>query len=90
MQISIYQSIMVCAVVALCEHGQPIAPCDLTQIPVVSREITGNDDPNVSAWGIYGVLADQSIEHMADCPSQELADAIAEAINFRLCMRAAA
>lgn len=87
MPLTRYQSFSVCAVVALDEHGDPIPPSALTEVPVVTREITGDDDPNASAFGIYGILPDQSFEHVADCPSQVVAEAIANLMNIQCCFR---
>ena len=54
----------------------------LTEIAAVCHETTDNDnDPNISAFGVYGVLFDQSVDHIADCPTKALADAVAEALN---------
>lgn len=72
---------VVLPVMALDEYGEPIAPADLQRIAVASREPTGGGDPNVSAWGIYGEPADGEIEHVADCPTQEIAEAIARLLN---------
>ena len=77
-----YHRFVVRGVVALCKQGQPNPPDSLTEIAVVCHETTDNDnDPNISAFGVYGVLFDQSVDHIADCPTKALADAVAEALN---------
>ena len=82
MDLSIYRRFVVRGVVALCEQGQPIPPDSLTEIAAVCHETTDNDnDPNISAFGVYGVLFDQSVDNIADCPTKALADAVAEALN---------
>ena len=64
MPLTIYQHFIVLGVVALCENGLPIPPDSLTEIAAVTHETTTDDDPNVSAWGIYGVLPDNSIDRL--------------------------
>ncbi len=60
-----YHRFVVRGVVALCEQGQPIPPDSLTEIAAVCHETTDNDDdPNISAFGVYGVLFDQSVDSM--------------------------
>ncbi len=77
-----YHRFVVRGVVALCEQGQPIPPDSLTEIAAVCHETTDNDnDPNISAFGVYGVLFDQSVDSIADCPTKAFADAVAEALN---------
>ncbi len=73
--------IVVLPVVALDEYGEPIAPSDLQQVPVVSREPTSADDPNISAWGVYGELPAGEIAHLADSAVQAVAEAIALALS---------
>ena len=75
------QQIRVRAVVALDEYGNPILPELLTSVPVVSYEPTHEQDPNACAWGLYGVLPDQTETHLADCPTKALADALAAAVQ---------
>lgn len=87
--LTIYQSFIVLGVVALCENGLPIPPDSLTEIAAVTHETTTDDDPNVSAWGIYGVLSDNSIDNLADCPSKQVADAIAGTLNRQYGRKAA-
>ena len=72
---------VVLPIMALDEYGEPIAPADLQHVPVASREPTDGDDPNVSAWGVYNESPEGVITHLADCPTQEVAEAIARAIN---------
>ena len=81
MDLSIYRRFVVRGVVALCANGLPIPPDSLTEVAAVCHETTTDDDPNISAWGVYGVLFDQSVDHIADCPTKALADAVAEALN---------
>lgn len=71
-------------VVALDEYGDPIAPGDLQHVAVASREPTEGEDPNVSAWGVYGESAEGVVEHVADCATQAVAVAIADALNHAL------
>ena len=66
-----------------------IPPDSLTEIAAVTHETTTDDDPNVSAWGIYGVLPDNSIDNLADCPSKQVADAIASTLNHQYGRKAA-
>lgn len=68
-------------VVALDENGDPIAPGALQHVAVASREPADGDDPNVSAWGVYGESAEGVVEHVADCPTQDVAEAVAAALN---------
>ena len=89
MPLTIYQHFIVLGVVALCENGLPIPPDSLTEIAAVTHETTTADDPNVSAWGIYGVLPDNSIDNLADCPSKQVADAIASTLNHQYGRKAA-
>ncbi len=89
MPLTIYQNFIVLGVVALCENGLPIPPDSLTEIAAVTHETTTDDDPNVSAWGIYGVLSDNSIDNLADCPSKQIADAIASTLNHQYGRKAA-
>ena len=72
---------VVLPVQALDEYGEPIAPGDLQHVAVASREPTDGDDPNVSAWGVYGEAADGVVTHLADSPTREIAEAIAFALN---------
>lgn len=65
----------------MCAQGQPIPPDALTEIPAVCHETADEGDPNISSFGVYGVLFDQSEDHIADCPTKELADAVATALN---------
>lgn len=71
-------------VLALDEYGEPISPADLQRVAVASREPTDGDDPNVSAWGVYGESAESVVEHVADCPTQAVAEAVAYALNQSL------
>lgn len=71
-------------VVALDEYGEPIAPADLQRVAVASREPTDGDDPMVSAWGVYGESAEGVVEHVADCPTQAVAEAVVDALNQSL------
>ncbi len=89
MPLTIYQNFIVLGVVALCENGLLIPPDSLTEIAAVTHETTTDDDPNVSAWGIYGVLPDNSIDNLADCPSKQIADAIASTLNHQYGRKAA-
>ena len=85
-----YHRFVVRGVVALCEQGQPIPPDSLTEIAVVCHETTDNDnDPNISAFGVYGVLFDNSIDSLADCPTKEIAEAIADALTIQYGRKAA-
>ena len=85
-----YHRFVVRGVVALCEQGQPIPPDSQTEIAAVCHETTDNDnDPNISAFGVYGVLFDQSIDNLADCPTKEIAEAIADALNIQYGRKAA-
>lgn len=79
--LSVYQRFAVHAVMALDASGNVIPAEDLTIIPAVTHETTSADDPDAYAWGIYGVLLDSSIDHLADCPTKPIADAVALAIN---------
>ena len=78
--LSIYQSFVVRGVVALCANGLPIPPDDLTDVAVVSHETTNDDDQNISAWGVYGVLFDGSMDNLSDSPTKEIADAICSSL----------
>lgn len=89
MPLTIYQHFIVLGVVSLCENGLPIPPDSLTEIAAVTHETTTDDDPNVSAWGIYGVLPDNSIDNLADCPSKQVANAIASTLNHQYGRKAA-
>jgi len=81
MQLQHYQQFVVRGVVAMCEQGLPIPPNSLTEIAAVCHETVNDDDPNVSAWGVYGVLFDNSIDNLADCPTKAIAEAIAGALT---------
>ena len=76
-----YEHFVVRGVVALCDNGLPIAPEDLTEVAVVSREITIDNNPCIIAWGIYGVSADSSVTFVADCPTKDIASAIGALLN---------
>lgn len=82
MPLTPYHRFKVHAVVAQCSQGLPIPPDALTEIAAVSFRTTEANDPLVSAWGVYGVLFDQSEDHLADCPTQALAIAIADTLNL--------
>ena len=89
MDLSIYRRFVVRGVVALCANGLPIPPDSLTEVAAVCHETTTEDDPNISAWGVYGVLFDQSIDNLADCPTKEIAEVIADALNIQYGRKAA-
>ena len=88
-QLQHYQQFVVRGVVAMCEQGLPIPPDSLAEIAAVCHETTHDADPNNSAWGVYGVLFDQSIDNLADCPTKEIAEAIADALNIQYGRKAA-
>ena len=89
MPLTVYHRFIVLGVVALCEQGLPIPPDSLTEVAAVSHETADDDDPNISAWGVYGVLFDQSIDNLADCPTKAIAEAIADALNIQYGRKAA-
>lgn len=79
--LSIYHHFAVCAVVALDEAGEAIPVEQITSVPAAAHMTTHPGDANVSSWGIYGELFDNSVDHLADCPTQQIADAVAAALN---------
>jgi len=81
--LSVYQRFLVEPVVALDANGETISLDDLTEIPAVTHETASESDPNVSAWGVYGLLFDSSVDHVADCASKAIAEGVADALNFR-------
>ncbi len=89
MPLSVYHRFVVRGVVAVCANGLPIPPDSLTEVAAVCHETATDDDPNISAWGVYGVLFDNSIDNLADCPTQEIAEAIADALNIQYGRKAA-
>lgn len=87
--LSVYQRFIVLGVIALCENGLPIPPDSLTEVAAVTHETPPDDDPNVSAYGVYGVLFDNTIDNLADCPTKPIAEAIAGALNVQYGRKAA-
>ena len=89
MPLSVYHRFVVRGVVAVCANGLPIPADSLTEVAAVCHETATDDDPNISAWGVYGVLFDNSIDNLADCPTQEIAEAIADTLNIQYGRKAA-
>jgi len=89
MPLTVYHRFVVRGVVAQCANGLPIPPDSLTEVAAVCHETATDDDPNISAWGVYGVLFDNSIDSLADCPTREIAEAIADALNIQYGRKAA-
>ena len=89
MPLSVYHRFVVRGVVAQCANGLPIPPDPLTEVAAVCHETATDDDPNISAWGVYGALFDNSIDNLADCPTQEIAEAIADTLNIQYGRKAA-
>lgn len=83
MPLTVYHRFIVRGVVALCTDGLSIPPDSLTAVAAACHETTTDDDHNISAWGVYGVLFDQSIDNVADCPTKAIAEAIADALNIQ-------
>ena len=79
--LSIYQCFVVRGVVALCANGLPIPPDDLTDVAAVSHETANDDDSNISAWGVYGILFDGSMDNLSDSPTRVIADAICSSLT---------
>ncbi|MBS4020085.1 MAG: hypothetical protein KGZ68_17820 [Dechloromonas sp.] len=81
MPLTNYHRFFVQGLVAQCEHGLPIPPESLQEVAVVSHVFADDSDPNVSTWAVFGVLADKSVDNLADCPTRAIAQAIADSLS---------
>lgn len=70
-------------VVALDEDNGVIPVRLLQSVPVVSREPAGDEDTEIACWSIYGRLPSGGVECVADCPTAEFAQLVAEALMFK-------
>ncbi|MBL1153138.1 MAG: hypothetical protein HND43_10455 [Armatimonadetes bacterium] len=70
-------------VVALDEDNGVIPVRLLQSVPVVSREPAGDEDTEIACWSIYGRLPGGGVECVADCPTAEFAQLVAEALKFK-------
>lgn len=70
-------------VIALDEDNGVIPVRLLQSVPVVAREPAGDEDTEIVCWSIYGHLPEGGVECVADCPSAEFAQLVAEALRIR-------
>lgn len=70
-------------VVALDEDNCVIPLRLLHSVPVVSREPAGCEDTEIACWSIYGHLPGGGVECVADCPTEEFAQHVSEALKLK-------
>ena len=70
--------------VAMDDFGAPVPPDEIHRVPVASYDPAEGDDPMVSLWGVYSESAEGQVMHVADCPTQAVAEAVAAALNESL------
>ena len=70
-------------VVALDEDNGVIPVRLLQSVPVATHEPAGDEDTEIACWSIYGHLPDGGVECVADCPTPEFAQLVAEALALK-------